>query len=203
MKKISTQKQTEYGLIQFETVRDGDCDLDLMAINTTGSLISAAGEAIGNCRFIVYRKKRNRPQLDADEIFSELDALSHSAMQIGEALMDTYEFELVYNFNTSCLLVADRVFVEPEYRGASLWKALYFATMEEALRPLKNVPDEYFFKAFPLEYEGNVTEENRSEFQEAERNLKVMYSIHLNAKKLCTEGSGCFMRAPVPSHLWR
>lgn len=195
---------TSFGSIRFETVRDGDRDLPLMAFVTDGKLVSSEGALVGECRFIVYRRKRNRSWMTTRDICYAMDDLSSRALQVGEAIWTYDECELEYFFNLSCLLVAERVEISPQFRGAGAWKALYFATMEKALEPLKHTPSKFFFKVFPLEFEGKVTEENLTKFAKAERGLRVLYAVHLNAKKLdLPENFGCFMRASVPDYLSR
>lgn len=176
-------KKTDYGVIKFETCRESSVDQSLMAFCTTGNLVSENEETIGKCCFFVLRKKRNQPQMSAEEITDQLDAISQSVMEIGEVLLSEDEFSLEYYFNTSCLLIADRIWIEAGHRGSNLWKTLYFLTMEEALRPLRKTPEEFFFKAFPLAFENKVTDENRLEFTKARRDLTILYAIHLNAKR--------------------
>ena len=189
---------------RFNTVRVGLPELDLIAMRTIGEMLSNDGISLGMCSFMLYRKKRNRAPLDGDEILYGLDELSASSLAIGEALMEADEFNFAYYFNTSCLLVAERVYIDPSFCGGSLWKSLYFSTMEEALRPLPRVPEEFYFKVFPLKYEEKVTDENRDSFDADTRRLRLLYAIHLGAKRLdIPDTDGSYMKAPVPLHLLR
>lgn len=196
--------KTDYGVIKFETCRESSVDQKLMAFRTTGILVAENEEVLGKSRFYVLRKKRNQPPMGAEEITDEFDAISQSITEIGEVLLSEDQFCLEYYFNTSCLLIADRIWIDADHRGSTLWKTLYFATMEEALRPLKKTPEEFFFKAFPLKFENRVTEKNRSEFAKAQRDLTILYAIHLNAKRLdFSECTDSYMRAPLPAYLQR
>ena len=175
-----------------------------MAFGTTGKLVSPKRETVGECIFFVYRRKHNRPWMCAEDICSEMDLLSRKAYDIVQALAEYDEYVLEDCFNHTCLLVAERIEVSSPVRGTGAWKNLYFATMEKALLPVKHTPHEFFFKCFPLEFENKVTDENRHEFNKAERGLKLFYSVHLNAERLAVpEHFGCYMKASVPDYLRR
>lgn len=200
--KTPPSLETPYGAIVFEVARGYDYEVELIAVSTVGKLLGSNRSEIGKCKFLTYRRKRNRPWLDAEFIASEMDALSHEAMQIAEALLEADPISLEWSFNKSCLLVADRITITPEHRGSGAWKALYFTTMEQALRQAKALPDEFFFKVFPLQFENNVTDENLEAFEKAERQLRLLYAIHLNAAPLdLPKQYDCFMRAPIPAHI--
>jgi hypothetical protein len=174
----------------------------LMSYETAGELTTVDGRIVGRSRLALHRRKLNRRAMGAWEIFEELDSHSDAAMQVGEALLHDYPFDLEHYFNGSGLLVAEHIEIEPEFRGGSLWRQLYFATLGAAIKPLRKKPVEYFFKAFPLAFVGNVMDENCGEFEKALRSLKLMYSIHLGAKQReLSPEFGCFMRAAVPEGL--
>ena len=192
------------GVIELSTVRASYSDVGIMLFITSGKLTRHSGEEIGQCQFDLYRRKRNRSWMDFEDIYYWMDVISGSGQRMAQALGEDGWIEAEYNFNTSALLVAERIHIEPSARGQGAWKSLYFATMEKALKPLRRTPEEFFFKAFPLEFEGNVTKENEREFKAAERGLKLSYQVHLGAKALEVPADlGCYMRAPVPEYLQR
>lgn len=189
--------------IRIQTTRRSSPDLQLMAHVTEGLLTAGDGRLAGKCSFLTYRRKLNRSWQDSESIYWEMDAISNSAHELADALVTWDEYEFECYFNESCILVAERVEVDPAYRGDGKWKELYFATMAAALAGQQSrVPDQFFFKVFPLEFESNVTDGNRSDFEVALRSLKLLYTIHLGARSLDLPPEyGCFMRAPVPPHL--
>lgn len=191
--------------IRIETTRCSSPDLQLMAHETEGVMTAEDGRRVGTCTFLTYRRKLNGPSLDTESIYFELDEFSDSAVQVVDALVAWNQYELEYYFNESCVLVAERVEIDPAYRGDAKWKHLYFQTMAGALAgQRRRRPDQFFFKVFPLEFERKVTDENRSGFEVALRSLKLLYSIHLGARSLDLPSEyGCFMRAPVPERVAR
>jgi len=169
---------------------------------THGILSGSDGEKIGSCQFDLYRRKWNRPWMEFDEIVYWMDAISESAQHMSEVLSFDSWLEAENSFNSSGLLVAERVQIEPQAQGQGAWKSLYFATMQKALEPLKYTPDKFYFKVFPLEFELKVTKKNMSKFKVAERALKLLYQIHLaGAPLLVPAGLGCYMKAPIPENL--
>ncbi|WP_374481282.1 hypothetical protein [Zoogloea sp.] len=137
--------------------------------------------------------------MDVGTIGYWMDSIDAQTFDIFDALAEADCFGLESYFNETCLLVAQRIEITPAARGKGAWKALYFATMQKALEAQRRPPVEFFFKAFPLEYEGNVTEKNAAEFAAAQRALKLLYSVQLGAVSLDLPASfDCYMRAPVP-----
>ena len=197
----TTLVDCDYGQITLATAIEVDDSLGLTVRSTVATLHSADGTHIGDCQFDSYRRKRTYRAMTAGRIASEMDNFSHEAMEIGEALLVGDPFALEYYFNHSCLLVANCIEIAPKFRGGRVWKDLYFATMQEALRWQQRRPDEYFFKVFPIEYTGRVTPENQVEFERAQRQLRLLYAIHLDAITMDSEGDDIpsFMRAPVPT----
>lgn len=196
---IESVAKTERTIV-FRTER-ADVTEHHLAFDTTGTMKTAEGRIVGTCCFTVYRRKFNRRWLDCDEILSALDHRAATG-QIGQALAYHDEYALEVDFNVGGLLIADRIHIEHEFRGRSDWKRLYFATMAEALSSLKRKPEEYYFKVFPLPFEGCCTPENRREFESARRDLRLLYAIHLSAT--CMQSphlNGLFMKAPVPTNL--
>lgn len=131
-----------------------------------------------------------------------MDSIDQQTRDIFEAIAEADALDLEHYFNNSCLLVAQRIEVESSARGQGAWKALYFATMRKALEASRRRPEEFFFKVFPLEHEGNVTEDNSAQFSEALRALRLLYAVQLGATSIELPASfGCYMRAPVPDQV--
>ena len=117
---------TPYGFIDFETARDGDADICLMAFGTTGKLVSPERETVGECNFFVYRRKHNRPWMCAEDIFSEMDLLSRKAYDIVQALAEYDEYVLEDCFNHTCLRRASS-YLSPHL--CSHWLNIFAARM--------------------------------------------------------------------------
>lgn len=194
--------ETPFGTLRLSSGFSTCSEDDFIASKTTGELVGANDEVIGRCTFAAFRTKRNRTWMGVGAIGYWMDSIDQDALEIFEAVSEADEMDLEYYFNQSCLLVAQRIELEPSARGQGAWKALYFATMEKALEATRRRPEEFFFKVFPLVFEGNVTEENSAQFAESLRALKLLYAVHLGATPLELPASfGCYMRAPVPDQV--
>lgn len=188
-----------FGRIDLETLRESPADLDLISHRTRGRLIADSGEVLGVSFFTTHRRQPERAFLSAAEILEQLDAISQEDRALAEALIAWRPGVLESTLNTSCLLVSERIEVFAPAQGSGAWKTLYFTTLGEAVAGSPQRPDTFFFKVFPLDYAGRLTEHNRDRFDAAVRRLKLFYAAHVNARALAPPGRGdCYMRAPVP-----
>lgn len=178
-------------------------ELPLSVLTGNGSLTTADGHSIGECEFEVLHRKRGYEWLDADEICSVVDEHSALACHVAESLTYLDPCLLEVEFNSGCLLIANRIHIEPTYRGKGLWKRLYFVTMAKTIEKIRRRPLNYWFKVFPLDYEHppkvGVDPQNLGR---AIRDLEMLYAIHLGAKRLEVPAEyGRFMSAPLPPSL--
>lgn len=178
-------------------------DFPLSVLTGTGRLTTAEGRVIGECEFEALQRKQGHGWLDGEAICSELDKHRAISYQVARCLHSQDPYFLEAEFNSSCLLFANRIRVDREFRGGSLWKRLYFTTMAKTVEKMRRLPLNYWFKVFPLDFEQPAREStDPRDLGRAIRDLEMLYSIHLGAKRLEVPAEyGRFMSAPLPPSL--
>lgn len=182
--------------VKIETRREYH-ELDLIYRVIEATATGPDGLNIGDCSFYTCRRPRNKPEMDPDWIADEMDNISSAVSRMAATLLEVNAFDLDYYVNKSSLVVADRVQVQPAFRGSSFWKELFALCLRHALEPRVLVPDCGYLHAFPLEFEGKV-KGNENEFARGTQRLQNLYGRALGARELAmTNLNGCYMTFPI------
>lgn len=159
--------------------------------------IAPGGAQIAECSFYTCRRPRTKPEMDAEWIADELDNISSSVSRMAYALLEIDQFNFEDFVNQSSLVVAERIEVQPEFRGTSFWKELFALCLHHSLEPRMQVPEIGYLNAFPLEFEGKV-QGNEAAFARGKRRLQLLYAMNLGARVVTDEVlHGCLMEFPI------
>lgn len=135
--------------------------------------------------------------MDTDWIVEEMDAISSSVYNMAAMLMECDAWALYECVNESALIVAERIEVEPAFRGSALWRELFALSLRHSLVQSRDLPAYGYLKAFPLQFENNM-KANEEAFAKASKKLMRLYAVNLSAKRVPdAEKYGCYMRFPV------
>lgn len=191
-----------FGTIELSVIREYCDELEINHIRYIGKLLREDGGVCGRCFFSTYRPVRGAGWLDADTLFSCMDALSQEALEFIEILSNADDADFEETFNPGGLLTADELWLAPELRGTLAWKLLYFCTMSAVFLHQRRLYEDFVFKAHPLVDHDAVDRPSSAELRLQARQLRRFYAAHLDAKIICNDGKPTeYMRAPVPDAL--
>jgi hypothetical protein len=135
--------------------------------------------------------------MDTDWIVEEMDAISSSVYDMAAMLMDCDEWALYECVNDSALIVAERLEVEPAFRGSALWRELFALSLRHSIEQGRDLPAYGYLKAFPLQFENNMKGDKEA-FAEASKKLQQLYAVNLSAEQVPdAKKHGSYMRFPV------
>lgn len=188
--------QSFYPRIIVESHRE-DHEIPLMYRVIEAKAFDPAGSQIAECSFYTCRRLRTKPEMDADWIADELDNVSSSVSRMAYTLLEVDQFNLEDFVNQSSLVVAERIEVQPDFRGTSFWKELFALCLRHSLEPRIQAPEIGYLNAFPLEFEGKL-QGNEAAFARGKRRLQLLYAMNLGARVLTDEvAHGCLMEFPI------
>lgn len=182
--------------IKIESCR-GYHDLDLIYREIEATATGPDGSNIAECTFYTCRRPRTKPAMDPDSIALEMDNISSAVSRMAGTLLEVDEFSLEYLVNKSSLVIADRVQVQPAFRGTSFWKELFALCLRHALEARVPTPVVGYLHAFPLEFEGKGAG-NTEAFRLATYRLQNLYEKAIGAQVLTpADSTGCYMTFPI------
>lgn len=172
-------------------------DLAVMYRVIEAKAVAPGGAQIAECSFYTCRRPRTKPQLDAEWIANEMDNISSDASHMANTLLEVDAFNLEDCVNGSSLVVADRIEVQAEFRGTSLWKELFALCLRHSLEQQIRVPEFGYLNAFPLEFRGKV-QGNEATITQGKRRLQLLYAMSLGARVISNDGThGSYMEFPI------
>lgn len=182
--------------IKIETQREHS-ELALLYRVIESTAFAPNGMEVGQCKFYVCRGLRGKPEMDPEWIAQEMDNISQSTCDMACTLLDCDGWVLWECVNDSSLVVAERIEIKPEFRGSSLWRELFALSLRHSIESHRDLPEFGYLKAFPLQYEGNLTG-NETAFAEASEKLKRLYATKLSAHQLSDDDShDAYMKFPI------
>lgn len=117
----------------------------------------------------------------SDDIIFSLDCHSQALLDMGDHILDLNHGLLkkkIQKILNTCDYVSQIIYLHDitileQYRGNKLFTAIVENVIENFAYPTHSL---FIFKSFPLEYSGSVTDDNRKEFNKAQKNLNKYYA---------------------------
>jgi hypothetical protein len=138
--------------------------------------IEKADVVIGVLRFIEWRVEAF---VDNSTFVEDMDTLSQASYDLGNALVETFDMSWLSLYGN--IIEFSLAWMEPSHARLSLWAV----AAQRCLRSLFRRPGLLVLKAFPIEYEGNVTNpELRAALKDRQRAMFRHYRRLLSVEPL-------------------